>query len=172
MAMSPEKRAEQGERARKMWAERKAKKLNSTPPERGKFDPKEEQQPANQPPPSPAKVNGVQPPQIIVEVDWDNLPIEVAQSAFSILQKHVEYAGKVLNARTTRRPDKECWNCHKPMPDGKEAFKDDGYHDPKSGLIIPIRCCSEVCYIKYSEMRIRERRDKFIDQKRVQSQPA
>jgi hypothetical protein len=174
MAWSQAQKDAASARATARWAAKKAASNGALKIERGTFDPQTNAE--NFVKQSLENLERIQNPplsksEITINVDWENLSIEEAQSAYATLQAEIQKAGKILNARTTRQPDKKCWYCKKPIPDGKEAFKDDGYHDPKNkGMIIPIRCCSEPCYIHYHEFRIKERRDKFIEQQQEQSQ--
>jgi len=120
---------------------------------------------------------------IMVNVDWQNLPLQLARNAFEQLSKEYETAAKILNERATTKPGEQfsCFMAGKPnccqigkvysnMPRFTDlAYKAPrgGYKDLRTGQITPeglavrVDICSENCYMRYNEVLIAERRERM-----------
>lgn len=98
------------------------------------------------------------PNHIVIEVDWEHLPMPEAQQLYAHLKDEFEKAGKILNARENRRnAGYTCFTC-KQYFEGLPHFVDYSYIDPSTGLNVRVECCrDEHCSREYHEMRIRER---------------
>jgi hypothetical protein len=124
----------------------------------------------------------VKKPMLLVNVDWGTLPIGEAQNLYAKLKSHFERAGAILNARTTgTNAQWVCYMSDKKIPSGDPKipdrpsdcptagqvqntlprFTDYSHVDPKTGLLSPVRICSENCSIRYNNMLIVERREKY-----------
>jgi hypothetical protein len=132
------------------------------------------------PPPQQAKPTSY---AIVVNVDWQNLPLQLARNAFEQLSKEYETAAKILNERATTKPGEQfsCFMAGKPnccqigkvysnMPRFTDlAYKAPrgGYKDLRTGQITPeglavrVDICSENCYMRYNEVLIAERRERM-----------
>jgi hypothetical protein len=119
---------------------------------------------------------------IMVAVDWENLPVQLARDAFELLSKEYEKAGRILNARTTTKPEPQfyCFMAGKPncctvgkVYSGNPVFQDLSYKAPKGGhkdprtdqitpegLLVRVDICSVNCYHRYHELLIAERRER------------
>ena len=106
---------------------------------------------------------------IFVRADWQNLPMLEAQAAYARLRQDFEKAGAILNARSTGANTE--WRCYmsersKDCPSKGQLhntlprFMDLSHKHPKTGLIEPVRCCSEICSIRYQSILIDERRER------------
>lgn len=134
-----------------------------------------------QPPPDLAAVIERK-PVLVVDVDWSTMPVLLAQQYYAQLKAHFEKAGAILNARTTGSNGQ--WVCYmadkstridgktkKPIPSDCPTqgqvlnilprFTDYSHVDNKTGLIDPVRICSEICSIRYNQILIDERREKY-----------
>jgi len=109
-------------------------------------------------------------PILVVEVDWANMPVLLAQNYYAKLKAHFEKAGAILNARTTGSNAE--WICYmsdksKDCPTKGQLHNtlpksiDNSHIDPKTGLIQVVRLCSEICHIRYQQILIDERREKY-----------
>jgi hypothetical protein len=109
-------------------------------------------------------------PMLLVDVDWGTLPIGEAQNLYAKLKSHFERAGAILNARTTGTNAE--WICYmsdksKDCPTRGQvqsrlpSFTDYSHVNSKTGLIEPVRICSEICSIRYNDILIAERREKY-----------
>jgi len=106
---------------------------------------------------------------IRVDVDWTKVPMPEAQQLYSQLKSEFEKAGQILNARSM--PQQKGYVCfmagrEKCCPagvvhDGDPRGTDYSYKDPKTGLMVPVRICSENCWIRYQNMLIEERRKRL-----------
>lgn len=94
---------------------------------------------------------------IDIDIDWHDVPMNEAQEAYSILRTEFEKAGRILNERSMPAPGSyKCFMCQIVHP-GDARGKDDSYEDPETKLRVPIRICSELCWISYQDYRIKER---------------
>lgn len=98
---------------------------------------------------------------ISIDVDWKNLPMPEAEKFYQQLKKEFDKAGLVLNARHTesRRGIYACTICgtrHEGLPKGEDL----SWKDPETGLISPVRTCSEVCWLKHQQNMIEARRSR------------
>jgi len=120
---------------------------------------------------------------IMVAVDWENLPLQLARDAYEKLSKEYERAGKILNERSTAKPDAQfhCFMAGKPgccklgvAHKGMPRFTDLSYKAPKGGYVdkltgqhfpeglsVRVDICSELCYHRYNELMIAERRERM-----------
>jgi hypothetical protein len=116
------------------------------------------------PPPSIRK------PVVVVDVDWATIPVLEAQNLYAQLRTHVQRAGDILNARTTRGDGKwVCYMAGKPNCCPKGLVRD-GLERPRftdysrtdaNGLMVVVKICSENCSIRYNQVLIDERREKY-----------
>lgn len=119
---------------------------------------------------------------ISINVDWENMPLQEARNFYEALSKEYEKAGRILNERaTTRQPDQfNCFMAGKPgcckigtAHTGRPRFIDLSYKAPKGGykdlltnqhtpegLTVPVNICSELCFHRYNEILIAERRER------------
>jgi hypothetical protein len=96
---------------------------------------------------------------IIVDVDWEHVPMLAGQQAYATLRAEFEKAGKILNARSLKTDlGFQCFMCHGDF-DGMPAFRDDSYKDEKTGLLVPVRICGQMCLERYNLMCFERRRD-------------
>jgi hypothetical protein len=126
---------------------------------------------------------GPKKPVLVVDVDWERIPLPEGQVLYAALKSAFERAGGILNARSTRGDGK--WICfmsdRKRMdPQGnftlpsdcqtrgvvhqapeRPRFTDYSRTDSKTGLMVVVHCCSELCAIRYNEMTVAERREKY-----------
>lgn len=124
------------------------------------------------PPPKPANgvVTGIgveEPPLVstetnegvvIVEVDWNTIPMDQARVLYADLKGHFEKAGAILNNRSMPREDHyTCFMC-KTRHNGDPRGKDYSRVDPLTGLMLPVSICGERCWIEYQDMCIKERK--------------
>ena len=94
---------------------------------------------------------------IVVDVDWNHLPILDAQEAYAVMRKEFEKAGQILNDRSMPAPGSyKCFICQITHP-GDPRGKDLAYEDPETKLRVPVEICGEACWLKYSDYRIKER---------------
>jgi hypothetical protein len=105
-------------------------------------------------------------------VDWQNLPMPVAQQLYAQLKETFERAGKILNARAMASTQIEFYECfmagrdkccakgtkHR-MP-ARGTDYENGIRDPKTGLITPVLICSENCWIRFQGLLIDQRRER------------
>lgn len=106
---------------------------------------------------------------IRVDVDWVHVPIAEARLLYSQLKGEFEKAGKLMNIRENPQDDKYvCFmngkqGCCKAnvVHDGIPRFTDNSHTDKKTGLIQVVKICSELCYHRYNEYRIKERSDRM-----------
>ena len=161
MPMSPEARAAQGESMKAMHAKKRAEKQAAA------ADPALQEALARVPftmkPPQVEVLKsvieqltnvGVQPSRILVEVDWNHIPMPEAQQFYAHLKAEFENAGRILNARSMERiSGYDCFMCHKHF-NGNPGFTDYSYIDPKTGLSPRVDCCGELCVINYHKFRI------------------
>ena len=112
------------------------------------------------------------PSTLFIEVDWQNIPMDEAQGLYARLKVAFERAGAILNARLMHADDPDTYECfmagkpkccaagtrHQMPPRGQDY--ENGMKDPKTGLIIPVRICSELCWIRYQDMLITARRER------------
>lgn len=131
---------------------------------------------------APPPVPSIRKPVIVVDVDWGNIPVADAQNLYAELRRQADRAAQILNARTTRGDGK--WVCY--MSDKKRPDKDgnltiesdcqtrgvvhDGLERPRftdysrtdrNGLMVVVKICSEMCSIRYNQVLIDERREKY-----------
>lgn len=93
-------------------------------------------------------------PVIVVNVDWQTIPMLEGQFAYGILKAEFEKAGRILNARSMERFDGyTCFMCHKHHL-GRPGFVDHSFIDPLTGLAKLVECCGELCVINYNKYRI------------------
>lgn len=126
--------------------------------------------------------DGKVPYTIHIFVDWENMPLQEARNYYERLSKEYEKAGRILNERaTTRQPDQfNCFMAGKPgcckigtAHTGRPRFIDLSYKAPKGGykdlltnqhtpegLTVPVNICSELCFHRYNEILIAERRER------------
>jgi hypothetical protein len=119
---------------------------------------------------------------IMIAVDWENLPVQLARDAFEKLSQEYERAAKILNARTTTKPDPQfyCFMAGRPLcctvgkvHSGTPVFTDLSYKAPKGGhkdprtdqitpegLVVRVDLCSVNCYHHYHALLIEERRER------------
>lgn len=106
---------------------------------------------------------------IFIDVGWETLPMPVAQQAYATLKDIFEKAGAILNARSMPTDNKYvCYMAGKPMccppkivHDGQPRFIDYSRKNPKTGLMEVVKICSENCSIRYNNLLIEERREKY-----------
>ena len=105
-------------------------------------------------------------------VDWQNLPMPVAQQLYAQLKETFERAGKILNARAMASTQIEFYECfmagrdkccskgtkHR-MP-ARGTDYENGHKDPKTGLVTPVLICSENCWIRFQGLLIDQRRER------------
>ncbi len=161
MPMSAENRAAASERMKAMLAKRRAAKTAAPP-----VDPAVQEAMAKAPITGVARsANGgpepaISPPMpweeshIVIEVDWEHMPMGQAQQFYAHLKEEFEKAGKILNARSMAHVSGfTCFMCHKHF-DGNPGFTDYSYIDPTTGLSPRVDCCGELCVINYHKHRI------------------
>ena len=96
---------------------------------------------------------------IEIDVDWQSLPMEHAQTAYAELRKEFEKAGRILNERAMPTPGNyTCFICKKTHA-GDPRGTDYSYINPETGLMEPILICGELCWLRYQEFRIGKRRE-------------
>ena len=106
----------------------------------------------------------IEPSQILVLVDWENVPMLEGQKFYAYLKAEFEKAGRILNARSMERTSGyTCFMCKKHFQ-GNPGFTDFSYVDPKTGLSPRVDCCGELCVINYNAMRINERHQRNVAQ--------
>jgi hypothetical protein len=106
----------------------------------------------------------IEPPRILVQVDWQNVPMLEGQKFYAHLKEEFEKAGRILNARSMERTTGyTCFMCGKHF-DGNPRFSDHSYADPLTGLHPVIHCCGELCVINYNAKCIKERHDREMKQ--------
>jgi hypothetical protein len=106
---------------------------------------------------------------ITVQVDWGTLAMPEAQQAYAQLKSHFEKAGAILNARAMPTDNKYvCYMAGKDkccpvgvVHDGQPRFIDYSRKNPKTGLMEVVKICSENCSIRYNNVLIEERREKY-----------
>lgn len=134
------------------------------------------------PVPTHSPTNGSTPARILIEVDWQHIPMDEARVLYAQLKKAFEHAGFILNERVMPPPIARyaCFMCpctcktpsksvnpidHEPgckkVHEGEARGKDDSYKD-KSGLYIPVRICGERHWWEFQQILIKERREKNL----------
>ena len=106
---------------------------------------------------------------IRVDVDWANVDLAQGRMLYSELKREFEKAGKIMNVRENPQEDKYiCFMSGKPgcckdgiVHDGIPRFTDNSFINKKTGLIQVVKICSELCYHRYNDFRIKERRDRM-----------
>ena len=112
-------------------------------------------------------------PHVLIEVrvDWAKMDMVEAKLWYQRLKTEFENAGNILNARLTRIHAQN-WTCfmagkvgcckkgitHSGIPRGTDLE----YKDPETQLTKPVRVCSELCWLRYQDERITERRNRYI----------
>lgn len=154
--------------------------------QKGLPTPPPEKQPEKPPPPpqqGPVHLQKAATYSIMVSVDWENLPIQLARDAYEVLSKEHEKAGRILNARTTTKPDPQfyCFMAGRPnccavgkVYTANPVFQDlsykaprGGHKDPRTnqitpeGLLVRVDICSVNCYHRYHELLVAERRERL-----------
>lgn len=176
MAMSPEARTLQSQKMKESWIRRKAEKGEpsadpaireaqakvpmNAPIERGTMvaEVKDEVIPTEALPVEQRSF----PDHVTIEVDWEHLPMQVAQEFYAYLKVEFERAGKTLNTRLmTRTESFTCFMCKKTF-NGRPGFTDHSYIDPATGLSPRVDCCGELCVINYNSFRINQRHQKEL----------
>lgn len=127
----------------------------------------------------PANVVGTQegaPPVMlgIASVDWQNIGMPEAQQLYAKLKEEFERAGRILNSRLMHLEDSEFYECFmagKPnccakgtkhrLP-ARGTDYENGFRDPKTGLVMPVRICGENCWIRFQGLLIDERRERNL----------
>jgi hypothetical protein len=153
---------------KKWWADRKAGKTSELPQDAA-IKEAMAKTPMNAVIPATAKVpiqmsqpvlvtsEAIAPARVIVQVDWQHLPMLEAQQFYACLKTEFETAGRILNARSMERTSGyDCFMCHKHF-NGQPGFTDHSYTDPATGLSPRVDCCGELCVINYNAMRINQR---------------
>ncbi len=98
--------------------------------------------------------------EITIDVNWKELPMQDAQAAYAQLRKEFEKAGSILNARSMPAPGTyKCFMC-KQTHVGQPRGTDYSYINADTGLMEPVLICGELCWIRYQELRIKERRER------------
>lgn len=97
--------------------------------------------------------------------DWMNSTIGEAVDCLSIMKQQYDRAASIVLSRQSKVPTVwKCWTqnnkqlssktaiaqCKGSIPDGKWVFKDDGAKD-EEGNIAPIVCCSQMCFMGYTQ---------------------
>lgn len=110
-------------------------------------------------------------PMLHVGVDWAKVDLLEGQQLYAKLKAEFERAGQILNARATMANDKE-WLCFmagregccppKILRTGLPRSTDFSSKDPRTGLLRPARLCSEVCYLRYQQQLIDERKQREL----------
>ena len=99
-------------------------------------------------------------PNILVSVDWQRIPILEGQQLYAKLRTEFEKAGTILNARSFKSDNGfKCFMCKGDF-EGMPAFRDDSYKDNKTGLLVPVRICGQICAERYNVMLFEQRRDR------------
>jgi hypothetical protein len=172
--MTAEARALQSAKMKESWIKRKALK-QEVPADPGIREamakvPMNAVTPAALPTPTPPppESDTLDQSHIIIEVDWDHLPMSEAQQFYAHLKENFERAGKILNARSMERTSGyTCFMCHKHFQ-GNPGFTDHSYIDPQTGLSPRVDCCGELCVINYNSFRINERHQRQLAQAAAQ----
>jgi hypothetical protein len=113
---------------------------------------------------------------LVIDVDWNGLPMQDAKNLYSELQRQYEAAGKILNARAMTEGTSEFYECfmagkdkccpkgnkYRMPPRGQDY--ENGVKDPRTGLVTPVRICSENCWIRFQDLLIKARRDRFLNE--------
>ncbi len=121
---------------------------------------------------TPVAPIGPRPTKLEIDVDWQFLPMGEAQEVYAKLKVAFESAGHILNARS--RPDGEFYTCfmagkpkcckpgelHRRPARGRDF--ENGMKDPATGLVTPVEICSENCWIRWQDVLIKARRDRFL----------
>jgi hypothetical protein len=168
MAMTPEARAAQSAKMKAAWEKRKAEK--EIPPDAiqeamantplAEVIPNVIPIPANHVP--AVSDNSYDPARIIVQVDWQHLPMLEAQKFYACLKTEFETAGRILNARSMEASaGYQCFMCKRHFS-GQPKFTDHSYVDPETGLSPRVDCCGELCVINYNAMRINQRHERDV----------
>ena len=106
-----------------------------------------------------------------VEVPWNTMPMLEAQKWYAKLKDEFEKAGAILNARSCAEHEEGyiCFMAGKEgackkgvIRTGRPAGIDSSHKNPKTGLMEPVRICSERCWILYQGMLIQERREREL----------
>jgi hypothetical protein len=120
--------------------------------------------------PAPPPAVSIRKPVLVCDVDWGNIPVPEAQGLYAQLRAFADKAAAVLNARTTRTDGK--WICYMAgktgcciagvVHDGAERPRFTDYaRTDKNGLLVVVKICSELCSIRYNQLLIDERREKY-----------
>lgn len=113
------------------------------------------------------KENGEDRDLIEVNVPWNTVPMLEGQRYYAKLKAEFERAGAILNARNCAEGEDGyvCFmagkegGCKKGViRKGRPAGIDSSHKNPKTGLLEPVRICSERCWILYQGQMIEERR--------------
>lgn len=116
------------------------------------------------------KENGVA-DLIEINVPWHTIPMLEGQKWYAKLREEFEKAGAILNARSCaeREEGYVCFMagregaCKKGVVrTGRPAGIDSSHKNPKTGLLEPVRICSERCWILYQGQLIQERREREL----------
>jgi hypothetical protein len=109
---------------------------------------------------------------LYINIPWNTMDVIEAQQWYAKLKLEFENAGRILNERTFQKANEasyECFMAGKPLC-CKKGVKhmgiprglDNSYKDPETGLYKPVRVCSENCWIRYQDQRVRERREQYL----------
>lgn len=121
--------------------------------------------------PQAPPVAAIPPELIAIRVDWKTIDLIEGRLWYQRLKTEFENAGRILNSRLTKI-EAQNWTCfmagkpgcckkgitHNGIPRGTDLE----YKDPESGLTKPVRTCSELCWLRYQDERIKERRDRYL----------
>ena len=101
-------------------------------------------------------------PTIAVSVDWQNLPMRLAEPLYQQLKREFEKAGSILNARHSAEQDGYTCKICRNRRTGRPGMTDLSWRNPDTGLFERVDLCSEFCVVRWNEYRINERRDREI----------
>jgi hypothetical protein len=106
--------------------------------------------------------------EIDIDVEWATLSMDEARQAYAELKKHFDRAGAILNARIMDTDGR--WVCFMAgkkgcckmgvVHSGNPRGVDYSYVDPVSKLSKPAKICSELCWIRFQQQLIDERRER------------
>jgi hypothetical protein len=111
---------------------------------------------------------------LVIDVDWQHLPMQDAKNLYAELRRQYEAAGAILNARAMSEGSSEFYECfmagkdkccmkgnkYRMPPRGQDY--ENGVRDPRTGLVTPVRICSENCWIRFQDLLIKARRERNI----------
>jgi hypothetical protein len=115
------------------------------------------------PPPPVAEYN----PLIHDNAYWNNAPLPIAIASLNEMKRDLDRASQIILMRQSKLPTVwVCWSrenkskvpvsiyrqCKGPIPDGRWVFRDDGAKDDQ-GNPHPAVCCSQLCYMAYTQYR-------------------